>query len=381
MITEIANLPEVSFIDEKTLDDVQEEMVSDYEKKYRELTGKTLKLRRADPETLKLYACSVQLYHMLLHIDMAGKMDLLKYAYGEFLDNLGALRGVTRLPAYPAKCTVRFTLSAQQTSVISIPEGTRVSNGDNLYFATDELAEIQIGSMSVDVPCTCLSAGEEGNNLMAGALNILVDRLAYIAKVSNVDATSGGSDIEDDDDFADRIYLAPSGYSVAGPRDAYVFHTQSYSAAIGDVEVSSPTPGDVVVRFLMKDGEMPTDSLLNEVKEHLDGDTIRPLTDRVSVIKPTGQEFDITVKYFVAKTNRDTAVSIQSAVSAAVQDYIAWQTRTIGRDINPSVLVQMMVDAGAKRIEVTSPDFTVVPTGSVARIREQAVTYGGVEDD
>lgn len=381
MITQIANLPEVSFIDEKTLDDVQEEMVSDYEKKYKELTGETLHLRRADPEALKLYACSIQIYHMLLHIDMAGKMDLLKYAYGDFLDNLGALRGVTRLPAYPAKCTVRFTLSAAQKSVISIPQGTRVSNGDNLYFATDELAEIQIGGMSADVPCTCLTDGEEGNYLMAGALNILVDRLPYIDSVSNVDATSGGSDIESDDDFAERIYLAPGSYSVAGPRDAYIYHTQSYSAAIGDVEVSSPTPGDVVVRFLMKDGELPTESLLNEVKEYLDEDTIRPLTDRVSVVQPTGQEFDINVKYVVAKTNRDTAVSIQAAVNAAVADYIAWQTRTIGRDINPSVLVQMMVDAGAKRVEVTAPDFTIVPTGSVARLHEQAVTYGGVEDD
>lgn len=381
MINEIENLPEISFIEEKTLDDVQQEMVSDYETKYKEMTGKTLKLRRGDPETLKLYACSIQIYHMLLHIDMTGKMDLLKYAYGDFLDNLGALRGVSRLPAYPAKCTVRFTLSAQQQSAVSIPQGTRVSNGDNLYFATDEFAEIKIGGMSADIPCTCLTAGEEGNNLIAGSLNILVDRLAYIDKVSNIDATSGGSDIESDEDFADRIYLAPSGYSVAGPRDAYIYHVKTYSSGIGDVEVSSPDPGDVVVRFLMNGGEMPTDSLLKEVLDHLNEDTIRPLTDHVSVIKPAGMNFDINVKYFIAKTNRDTAVGIQSAVNEAVQKYITWQTTAIGRDINPSVLVQMIVDAGAKRVEVAEPVFTVVPTGSVARVNEQTVTYGGVEDD
>ena len=119
MINAIKNLPEVSFIDGKTLDDVQSEMVADYEAKYKEVTGKTLTLRRADPETLKLYAVSVQIFQILMHIDMAGKMDLLKYAYGDFLDNLGALRGVTRLPAYPAKATVRFTLSAVQTSSTS----------------------------------------------------------------------------------------------------------------------------------------------------------------------------------------------------------------------------------------------------------------------
>ena len=142
MINAIKNLPEVSFVDGKTLDDVQAEMISDYETKYKEVTGKSLTLRRADPETLKLYAASVQIFQLLMHIDMAGKMDLLKYAYGDFLDNLGALRGVTRLPAYPAKATVRFTLSAVQTFAVTIPQGTRVSNGDILYTL---LIKIQIG--------------------------------------------------------------------------------------------------------------------------------------------------------------------------------------------------------------------------------------------
>ena len=381
MIEEISSLPDVSFIDNKTLDDVQEEMIAAYEDKYRELTGKALKLRRADPEALKIYACSIQIYQMLLHIDRAGKMGLLKYSYGDFLDNLGARRGVSRLPAYPAKCVVKFTLSAQQESVVSIPAGTRVSNGADVYFATDDFTEIPIGETEADIPCTCLIAGEAGNNLMPGSLNVLVDRIAYVASVSNIDTTSGGADVESDEDFADRIYLAPSGYSVAGPVDAYRYHTQSFSPSIGDVEVSSPTPGDVVVRFLMTNGELPTDSFINEVKEHLENDQIRPLTDRVTVEKPSAQDFSINIKYFISKTKQDTAVNIQAAVNAAIKDYISWQTGAIGRDINPSVLIQMIVDAGAKRVEVTEPEFVVVKTGSVAKIGEQTITYGGVEDD
>ena len=74
LINEIANLPDVSFIDNITLDDVQAGLVSDYEKKYKEITGKDLQLHRADPEMLKLYACSIQLYQMFLLIDKGGKM-------------------------------------------------------------------------------------------------------------------------------------------------------------------------------------------------------------------------------------------------------------------------------------------------------------------
>ena len=381
MINAIKNLPEVSFIDGKTLDDVQSEMVADYEAKYKEVTGRTLTLRRADPETLKLYAVSVQIFQILMHIDMAGKMDLLKYAYGDFLDNLGALRGVTRLPAYPAKATVRFTLSAVQTSAVTIPQGTRVSNGDILYFATDDVAEIAIGSTYVDVPCTCLDDGEVGNGQIAGVLNTLVDPIAYIGSVANTEETTGGSEIESDEDFADRIYLAPGSYSVAGPTDAYIYHTKSYSSSIGDVEVSSPDACEVEVRFLMADNSMPTAGIISEVQEYLSADDKRPLTDQLTVLAPTGQNFNIDVTYYINKSDTDKAVSIQAAVNAAVAEYIAWQTGTIGKDINPSVLTQMMVTAGAKRVNVVSPAFTTVPTGSVARINTQTVTYGGLEDD
>lgn len=381
MIKEILNLPEVSFIDGKMLDDIQAKMVSDYEAKYKETTGKTLKLNRSDPETLKLYACSVMIYQMMLHIDMAGKMDLLKYAYGDFLENLGANRGVSRLPAYPAKTTIRFTLSAAQTSAVTIPAGTRVTNGDSLYFETDEVAEIAIGDTTIDVAATCSEDGEAGNGLIAGALYILVDPIAYVDSVTNITTTSGGSDIESDEDFAERIYLAPSGYSVAGPKDAYKYHTRSYSSSIGDVEVTSPNACEVEVRFLMTNADMPTSSLIAEVQEYLDDDKIRPLTDQLTVLAPTPQTFNINLTYYVNASDTDKALTIQSEVNKAVADYIEWQTGTIGRDINPSVLTQMIVAAGAKRAEVTSPVFTVVPQGGVARIGTQTVTYGGIEND
>ena len=382
MISEIENLPDVSFIDNKTLDDVQEEMLADYQEKYEEVTGKSLVLRRADPESLKLYAASVQIYHMMLHIDVSGKMDLLKYAYGGFLDNLGALRGVKRKKATPATVKMRFTLSVVQPSVGTIPEGTRVSDGDVIYFETNETREIAIGEMYVDVSCTCQTDGEEGNGLIAGQIATLVDPIAYVDSAVNMETSTGGADVESDDDFAERIYLAPSGYSVAGPRDAYKYHTKSFTdAAIGDVEVTSPELCEVEVRFLLADGSMPSETLCEKVLKHLNDDNIRPLTDRLSVLAPTGQGFNIRFTYYINKSDIDKAVSIQTAVAAAVQEYISWQTHTIGRDINPSVLAKMVMEAGVKRVVIESPVFETIPQGHVARFQERDVIYGGIEDD
>ena len=381
MIKAIENLPEVSFIDGITLDVVQARLVSYYREKYRQVKGKEITLKAGEPEMLKLYAVSVILFQIFEAVEKAGRMDLLKYAYGAFLDNLGANKGVERLPAQAAKTTVRFTLSAPQLSAITIPQGTRVSDGDVLYFATDEAVEIPIGETTVDVECTCLAAGSDGNGLLPGAVNNLVDLLPYVESITNVETTAGGADVENDEDFAERIYLAPSGYSVAGSEDAYVYHTRSYSSAVGDVEVTSPSPCVVEIRFLMADGTLPSATLISDITERLSAKKIRPLTDQVRVLTPAEEDFGLDLAYYINRSDAAKAITIQTEVAKAVEDYIAWQTGTIGVDINPSVLTEKVIAAGAKRVEIVSPTFTPVSAGTVARCSSTHITYGGLEDD
>ena len=52
MIPELENLPEVSFIDNITLDDIQNQMQADFEQRYETLTGRPCTLRRADPAAI-----------------------------------------------------------------------------------------------------------------------------------------------------------------------------------------------------------------------------------------------------------------------------------------------------------------------------------------
>lgn len=377
----IQDLPDISFIENKTLEDIQAEMVANYQEKYKEVTGRELRLRRADPEALKLYAVSIQLYHLYLYVDMAGKMNMIKYSFSDFLDNMGAFKGVKRNPAAPAVVRVRFTLSAAQPAVVTIPKGTRVSDGGEVFFTTDETTQIDIGDLHAVIPCTCQTAGKIGNEILAGAVNTLVDQIAYMEKVASIETSHGGSDIEDDDNFAYRIYLAPSAYSTAGPEDAYVYHTKSYSTAVGDVKVSSPRPVEVEIRFLLSDGSLPTDGMCAEVLRHLNGIYKRPLTDRVAVMAPSGQEFDIDFVYYINKSDAGRASSICEQVETAVGNYIEWQTCTIGRDINPDELRARVKSAGAKRLNLISPVFTNVQRDHVARVRIRNVVYGGVEDD
>ena len=380
MIQDLKNLPDVSFIGDVTLKDIEDSLVRDYEEKYFETTGEKIILARADPVTLLLYACAVQFYQGYKYIDKAGKMDLLKYAYGPYLDHIASMKGITREQAKPARVMVRFTLSEVRPNTIEIPQGTQVTDG-SMYFETEQYAEIKPGSGYIDVECVCLVSGSDGNDLQPGEINTLVNPIPYVASVSNIEETAGGVDIEDDDSMKERVYIAPSSYSVAGPEDAYRYWVKTFNSGISDVLVQSDNPVDVIVEFIMSDGELPTTGLIQGLQLYLQNKQIRPLTDKVTVKAPDTVDYKLDVRYYINTSDLKRADTIKANVTAAVDQYIVWQRSKIGRDINPSQLIQMMVSAGAKRVEVKLPVFQVVGAANVAKLVSQTVTYGGIEDD
>ena len=380
MLKEIHDLPDVSFIDDKQLEDVQSEMIRDYQDKYKEITGKDVKLDRADPVSLMLYSMSIQIFQAMLYVDRTGKMDLLKYSFGPYLDNVAAMKGIIREPEKPARTMLEFTLSAPRNVITGIPAGTRATDGE-LYFETTEYAEIPAGMTSVKVDSICLKSGIEGNGLPIGAVKVLVDPIPYIAKVSNTDVSTGGVDIEDDESMKERIFIAPSTYSVAGPDDAYRYWSKTFNADISDVLVYSDTPVEVSVVFIMKDGELPTESMISGLQQYLMDGNIRPLTDKVTVKAPGTVDYNLSVKYFINQSDLKKVSTIKKEVEKAVDEFILWQRSKIGRDINSSKLVSMMMAAGAKRVEVTAPVFQTVGKANVAKLVKKTVVYGGLEDD
>lgn len=377
----LAELPDVSFIDNDTIDAMMQRLVSNYERRYQEITGKEVTLGAADPMRIALYAVALDLYQTEQYVDRAGKQDLLKYSYGEFLDGLAANRSVSRKEATAARTTVRFTASETKDYALAIPAGIRVTNGDGIYFTTVEYAEIAPGDEYVDVEAVCTAEGTEGNNFLPGQVDILVDPLPYIQSVANVTTSEGGAARESDESLAERVYLAPSGYSTAGSSDAYVYWAKTFNAGIGSVVPVSPEPGKVDVYVLMTDGSMPGEELLQELQDYLTEERIRPMTDLVTVKKPEAVEFSIDLTYYINRSDQAKAVTIQENVKKAVAEYTTWQTSEIGRDINPDELVQRIKAAGAKRVELTAPTFAVVGETQVAKCTASAADNGGLEDD
>ena len=380
-ISSIKEIPDISFIDNDTIEDMRARLVRHFEEEYERQTGQAITLAPADPNRVMLYAIALDLYQAEQYVDRAGKQDLIKYSYGGFLENLGASRSVTRNPAAPSKTIIQFSLQQARREAVAIPEGTRVSDGNKNYFKTTEYAEIIAGNTSVEVEAICTVEGSHSNDILPGQITKLIDLIPYVSGVYNITATSEGADVETDESLAERIFLAPAGYSVAGPDDAYVFWAKTYNQMIGDVNIYSPSPVDVEVRVLMTDGSLPTGATIDGLTDYLMDEHIRPLTDRVRVLPPEESYFDIDLDYYINESNRSITQTIQRQVMQAIEDYKVWQTYTIGRDINPSELIKRIVAAGAKRVTVRSPIFKKVPDTSVARIGTVSISYGGIERD
>lgn len=374
------NYPDVSFINHLSFEDVCNGMEKDYLEKYHELTGKENTLAAADPIRLILHSCAVTIYQAYQMADRSGKMGLLKYSTGAFLDNLAALKGVKRNQAIEAVTTVRFVLSAVQKTDIKIPPGTRIRS-DHLFFSTAKESIIISGELEIDVPVRCQEAGDIGNGIPAGIMTTLVDPINYIKSVFNTEPTGGGANEESDEDLAERIFLAPSGYSVAGPEDAYRYWIQTFSQRIGDTCIRSNAPGEVNIYVMFEDGTLPEDTFLRGLEQYLSSSHIRPLTDKVAVKPVEVVEYDIDATYYIPRSLQSMENTIKENVEKACKGYISWQKNQIGRDINPSYFTHLLIEAGAKWAEIRLPIQQTVPEYAVAAPEAVNLVYGGLEDD
>lgn len=367
--------PEISFVNTDT-DTLVNALVKSYEK----FTGRTL--YPADPvQKFILWIADIIIQERIL-IDESAKQNVPRYAQGVYLDSLAEIfKDAYRLQPQAAATTFRFYLSTALPYQHLIPIGTRIAVDGNIVFETTETLYIDAGKQSGDVPAICQQVGEIGNGFVPGQITQLVDVFPYYDRVENITVSAGGAERETDSAFYERMRESMESFSTAGPSGAYIYHAKTASPLVADVTALSPTPGVADIRVLLRDGELPTEEVLQEVQAQLSADKVRPLCDFVQVSAPDTVPLNIDATYYIPKPSQNSAAVITADVEKAVQDYIRWQTEKMGRDINPSVFVSYLMKTGIKRVVVRQPEYTVVPESEVAALNQCNVSSGGVEDE
>ncbi len=363
------------------------ELVSLIVSMYEKITGQTV--QPGSPERLFIqWVGNVIVQERVLN-NYTGNQNIPSRAEGANLDALGELYGARPRPAaQAAACRMRFSISEAQTTAILIPAGTRVTDASGtLVWATVGGAYIAIGDTSVEVPVRCQTTGTVGNGYAIGQINTLVDLYDYCDGCENLTVSDGGADEATDEEYYTLLRASMDAASTAGPRGSYIYHAKAVSTEISDVAVNSPEPGVVKLYVLMDDGTLATEEIKAAVLSACSADDVRPLTDKVLVEDAETVSYDISITYYTQSGGSKSAADIQAAVNEAVAEYMSWQSAKLGRDINPSYLVGLLMQTGIKRVALTEPEFTVLRDGGdgtvpqLAKVGTVTITSGGYEDE
>ena len=306
------------------------------------------------------------------------KQRTLRYARGNVLDAIGNRYNVPRLTPKSASAVFRFSVSVPQSENIVIPAGTRITVDGNVYFATQETAVLPAQSEYVDVLAVCTTGGANYNGYLVGSVNTLVDLIPYVGNVGNVTESAGGDDgepyTEDGDNrYRERIRLSPATQSTAGPESAYRYFVLSADPNIIDVAIDCPEDQPSVVNLypLMVGGALPDEDVLKKVLDVL-SDDVRPMTDKVNAISPEPIEYEVEIKYYCTKDEEAATIETVEGAGGAIDQYNAWQTAALARNINPDQLRRFILapgsGTGALRVDIIKPSFTELTKAQVARL-------------
>jgi phage-related baseplate assembly protein len=228
--------------------------------------------------------------------------------------------------------------------------------------------------------------------------------LDQIGAMFNVTRLAG----ETDEAYRARVQQGYSLLAAAGPANAYRAHAMGVDASIVDASVTSLAPGQVTVTVLAPQfiapaeatadeiaagGALfssllpPTDSvtiiarndapIMDSVRQALNAEDVRPLTDSVSVRQPTLKTFDISAVLTVYPGPDQTLVL--NDAQAALDGYLA-SIRRMDYDATRAGIIAALTVAGVQNVELSSPAADIV-TGplDLAVCLTQSVTIGGVD--
>lgn len=190
-------------------------------------------------------------------------------SYGTYLEWLGECKGVFK--NQPTKSIGVITFNGAQGTIIT--KGTIVTT-----IATDEKQSIEFElletktieeSETVDIKAECRVAGTIGN-VSEGSVSVLLGSINGIKSVTNKEDFKGGTDIEDEEHFRERVLVAEQEDKLSGASSDYI----RWAKEVDGVGYAYVVPewagaGTVKVLILDKNRKAATQELINKVQEYI----------------------------------------------------------------------------------------------------------------
>ena len=166
------------------------------------------------------------------------------------------------------------------------------------------------------------------------------------------------AEMESDADLRLRVQLAPQSFSVAGPEGAYHSHGRNADGRVLDVSATSPTPGEVRITVLSREGDgTAAPDLLDKVLAALRPEEVRPLTDYVTVQSATILPYSVSATLHLFPGPDATVVVTEARQRLAT--YVEACHR-LGAVVARSGLDAALHVAGVQKVELHSPAAEIV---------------------
>ncbi|MFZ5987091.1 MAG: baseplate J/gp47 family protein [Bacillota bacterium] len=239
-----------------------------------------------------LSPAAVELAQTYIELDGILEKAFAQTSYGEWLEKRAAEYGVYRKPGTCAYGTITF-YGADGTI---IPAGTLVQTKAGLQYATLKQSVITSGYTTVEIEAVL-----EGTqyNIPAKFISDLPVQLTGITSLENLNPITGGTDIETESDFLQRLLLKVRKPATSGN----IHHYKQWALevpGIGDAIVFPLWKGPGTVKIIVIDS--------NRQPIHPEGDLMKRVTGYIEDNRPVG-----------AMVTVDSAKKLEINITAAVE--------------------------------------------------------------
>jgi phage-related baseplate assembly protein len=344
--------------------------------RFEEASGRVL--YPAQIENLLLHVLAYRESLLRHDIQRCAEQGLASYAIGQHLDEMGALVGCQRLQPAAAECKIQFTLDEPAPLGRSFAPGTRIMTGDGkVAFETIAVAyAIKGRDESNEVLARSLELGTGGNGLGVGVLCELYPKIAGVS-ATNTTPTEGGGDLEGDEAYRGRIFLAAARYG-GGSAKGYRQLALSASALVSDALVLSGEDGNIFIYLLTADGA-PSQELLKKVQDFCNKDNARLINDYVLTFAAVERPYVIRAAITVY-AGHDAEIVLDK-VRALAHGFAQKQALRLGRDVTPTQILMALWPEkdGLYHVELTEPsEILEIGPNEWAHAAEIEITLAGV---
>lgn len=257
------------------------------------------------------------------------KMAFTQSATGVYLEYLGECKNVFKSDP---------TYSTGKIQVTGKP-GTQIITNNTLFgtVSTSEKASIQFkplenvtidGNGNAEFNAQCVTAGTIGN-VAANTITLLISNLDGIKSVNNGEVFSGGTDIEDEEHYRERVITAEQEEQLSGADSDYErWALEVDGVGYAYVIAEWNGPGTVKVLVLDANGQPATEILMKAVKDYIYPDKLpgqnrggkAPIGAIITIDTATTLSINIKAKFIV--TDGFSADLIFNDLKAQISSYL-----------------------------------------------------------